>query len=57
MDKSSSPMVKPPRELPQDIQMVSLDGHNDWVDNIYARQALLRKEQDEVGIKTFMIDE
>lgn len=55
-NKSSGPMVKQPLELPKDIQMVSLDdgqSHNGWVDNIYARQALLRKEKDEVGINNF----
>lgn len=55
-DKSSGPMVKQPLELPKDVEMVSLDdgqNHNQWVDNIYARQALLRQEKAEVGINNF----
>ena len=45
------PIVKKPRMLPQELQTVSLaEGHNEWVDNIYARQALLRQEQAEVGM-------
>ena len=47
-------MVKKPLELPKDIEMISLNqGKEEWVDNIYARQALLRKEKDEVGKMNF----